>query len=271
MASWHADPLRETNALSRFGAPWGEALGRLPLWRVVVVGSVACLLGAALDEPWKQVGVALGLSVIPLTYWAANAYRRCDSIADMMGEVPSWKQLRLAVLTASCVFVVRTGWQVAYWLITGAQAFASAAPQQPAAEQAPAGLLVSASLLLYTSILGPLAEEIFFRGLLFRRLLRFCSLPLAALCASASFGLLHFDPVGHGLTGLVMVVLSLRTRSLWAPLIAHALNNTLFLAVLALLVERSFWWVAVPQLVCAPWLAWFLWRGLRQGSTTDAT
>ena len=77
MVRWHADPLREPMVLSRFGAPWGEALARLPLWRVVIAGAVAVLVATmAFDKAWAKVAGALGLFVIPLCYWAASAYRR---------------------------------------------------------------------------------------------------------------------------------------------------------------------------------------------------
>ncbi|HVZ36209.1 MAG TPA: CPBP family intramembrane glutamic endopeptidase, partial [Polyangiaceae bacterium] len=84
---------------------------------------------------------------------------------------------------------------------------------------------VDASFLLSAGVLGPLVEELLFRGTLFRNLRVRFNPGLAALASSALFGLGHHDHVGTFIVAVYSVLAYTRTRSLWAPIVLHALNN----------------------------------------------
>lgn len=102
----------------------------------------------------------------------------------------------------------------------------------------------------FNYIIGsPLAEEVLYRGVLFQYLSQHITLWRAALLSSAAFTLLHI-PVWILLNefsapqlmtsvlqiaayGIVFALLCRFTRSLWAPLTAHWLNNL----ILSLLVR----------------------------------
>lgn len=100
------------------------------------------------------------------------------------------------------------------------------------------GELVVAALVAV--FLGPLIEELLFRGFLQGFLEPHLGLRGALVATSAVFASLH------GLAGLpILFVLSLflgwlqqRTRSLWVPWFAHALNNAVMLG-LALALSRD--------------------------------
>jgi membrane protease YdiL (CAAX protease family)/uncharacterized RDD family membrane protein YckC len=88
--------------------------------------------------------------------------------------------------------------------------------------------------ILLISIVAPIAEETFFRGMLFGGLrVRMPKIP-AALISGSVFGLLH---AGTGVSaippliafGVVLALLYERTRSLGPPMLLHALNNSLAL------------------------------------------
>ena len=87
-------------------------------------------------------------------------------------------------------------------------------------------------VLLDLAILGPLREELLFRGLLFGRLCRLLS-PLPAYAASSGvFGLLHSSPdsvkvVECFASGVVLALSYRLTLTLLAPLAIHIINNTL--------------------------------------------
>jgi membrane protease YdiL (CAAX protease family) len=84
---------------------------------------------------------------------------------------------------------------------------------------------VDASYMLSAGVLAPLVEELLFRGTLFRNLrVRFNS-AVAVLASSALFGLGHKDQVGAFISALCFALVYTRTRSLWAPIALHALNN----------------------------------------------
>jgi len=92
-------------------------------------------------------------------------------------------------------------------------------------------------VLLDLSVLGPLREELLFRGLMFARLCRLLSPMPAYAASSAVFGRLHSSPdsvkvVECVASGLVLALTYRLTLTLWAPLLVHVLNNSLVAALL---------------------------------------
>lgn len=123
------------------------------------------------------------------------------------------------------------------------------------------------------ALLGPVAEEMLFRGALFRKWRLLWGPGKAVLLTSVLFGLGHAVPITSGLNALALAVLYTTTRTLWAPVAAHIMNNlvtvTLFKALrllpLALLEARTDWRLqlaaAVPALLGTWWLIRFVRRG----------
>ena len=89
------------------------------------------------------------------------------------------------------------------------------------------GFPVAANIANFVSlvILAPLLEEVVFRGYLLQRLWRKLGLAKAVLLSSALFGAIHPDTLGAAVFGAGMCYLYLRTRSLYVPILAHALYN----------------------------------------------
>ncbi len=91
--------------------------------------------------------------------------------------------------------------------------------------------------LLLLILLVPMAEEIFFRGLLYPYLRNFMGIRGGALVTSAIFALVHvhvwsFFPTF--LAGLGFVYFMEKTKTLWAPIIAHAVWNCAIFLIVAL-------------------------------------
>ncbi len=76
-------------------------------------------------------------------------------------------------------------------------------------------------------IAAPVTEELFVRGFLLHRWARRWGTSTAVVATSMFFAIGHSEWVGHFLTGAVLSLLYLRSRSLWLPIIAHSLNNML--------------------------------------------
>lgn len=89
------------------------------------------------------------------------------------------------------------------------------------------GFPVAANVAGFVSvvILAPVLEEVVFRGYLLQRLWRKLGLAKAVLLSSALFGALHPDTLGAAVFGAGMCYLYLRSRSLYVPILAHALYN----------------------------------------------
>jgi membrane protease YdiL (CAAX protease family) len=85
-------------------------------------------------------------------------------------------------------------------------------------------------VLLCVVVLAPLAEEFFFRGVLFQGLSRRLSVTWSAVLSAVIFSAYHLDPVNfvaRAEIGLVLAGLVFKTGSLWPAIAAHAANNAL--------------------------------------------
>jgi membrane protease YdiL (CAAX protease family) len=85
-------------------------------------------------------------------------------------------------------------------------------------------------LLVVGGMIAPIAEEVFFRGILMQRWARRWGTLTGVLASSALFALLHQEWLGRFAAGVLLSALYLRTRRLWAPIVAHALTNVLVIA-----------------------------------------
>lgn len=100
-------------------------------------------------------------------------------------------------------------------------------------------------LVLFAVVLAPMYEELLFRRVLFGRFLRAGRPWLGMVLSSLAFALIHEVPgLSDNTTGAVLMLMAVyagmgaafawlywRTGTLWAPILAHALNNGLALAV----------------------------------------
>lgn len=155
--------------------------------------------------------------------------------------------LRLKELPAAWVGLrpVATGWILA-GVLAGAAGFALrlglaklivvAVPQWLAFAQAPFafdaqnGLPVSVAFLVMTVAITPVAEEIFFRGFLFRWMSGHHPVWLAAGISSVMFGAMHILPpqaISATLMALLLCWLYWRTGAVWPSVAAHVTNNAL--------------------------------------------
>ena len=122
-------------------------------------------------------------------------------------------------------------------------------------------------------VIAPVVEEIFFRGFLMHRWAARWSTTTGVVLSSAVFAVMHVELIGHFIFGVAMCALYVRTRSLWVPIAAHAVNNAFALtfafpdalggappAPTTVAEFRSEWPVgAIALLLGAAGLAWF-WR-----------
>ncbi|RNF38891.1 CPBP family intramembrane glutamic endopeptidase [Planococcus salinus] len=99
--------------------------------------------------------------------------------------------------------------------------------------------LVLTALIL--SVIGPIAEEFIFRGLLLKRLIRKTSMWGGVLISSILFGILHADIVGAFLFGVIASLLYLRTGNLLLPILLHVFNNTIAVLLMFVPPDQPQW------------------------------
>jgi uncharacterized protein len=84
--------------------------------------------------------------------------------------------------------------------------------------------------LVMAGVLAPIAEELFFRGALYTWFRERYAVWIAVLASSALFALGHADTFAVVITSLVLGAVNAlvyeRTRSIWAPIAIHVVNNS---------------------------------------------
>lgn len=86
------------------------------------------------------------------------------------------------------------------------------------------------------AVVAPFSEEVFFRGFAYAGLRRSVGMFLGVVLSAAIFGIFHVDPavfVPTFIFGIVLAWVYIQTGSIWPPMLAHALNNAVVLAVAA--------------------------------------
>lgn len=97
------------------------------------------------------------------------------------------------------------------------------------------------------SVIGPIAEEFMFRGVLLKRLIRKTSMWGGVLISSLLFGILHADIVGAFLFGVIASLLYLRTGNLLLPILLHIFNNTIAVMLMFLPPDQPKWFAIVES------------------------
>ena len=90
-------------------------------------------------------------------------------------------------------------------------------------------------LLALVGFVMPLAEEILFRGILYRWLRAHMNVPLAAVISALGFSVLHGVPTlipAIAALGVGLALIYEASGSLWTAVLTHALYNTLTLVLL---------------------------------------
>ena len=206
----------------------GNDLSDISIWVTVVIGilNAACLIG---------------------TVYLTGILRGKISWAGLGFIPPSLKieWILLAVLVSIILLPVRSFLGAAVeWIVKGSLdslqmrsdlLFAGAEPNFW-------NFLVS---LLIIGVLVPISEELYFRGLLFNWFqLRFRLWP-AVIFSSIIFGLAHYDSLAVIISSFVLGVVNAfamqRTKSIWVPIIMHAITNgTAVIIMYAYLVYEQY-------------------------------
>ena len=94
-------------------------------------------------------------------------------------------------------------------------------------------------MLIVAGLIVPLAEELYFRGVLYQALRNQFGVWAGVIASSLVFGFLHGDVSIAGATfvmGLVLAFFFERSGSIWPSVLIHALNNSLKLTVIFIML-----------------------------------
>jgi membrane protease YdiL (CAAX protease family) len=233
--------------------PWniGDAAFVLIIWFIVTVIIGGVLLAALQELTSETDAQALVLPItsiaLILVVIAYVASRYSGAVRRLFGPARvSWTKLAVGVaagIVALLVFAVGLG----TLLELIARALRTELPQvqetfqEIAQDQSAAPLLILGSVLV-----APFAEEIFYRGLLFTALRKRFDLWPAMGLSGMVFGLTHVQGSLEGYLLVVLIIMPLgmflaylydRTKTLFVPIVAHAIFN--LVQVLLLIQQRG--------------------------------
>ncbi len=103
--------------------------------------------------------------------------------------------------------------------------------------------LGAAGMFVAAGVLVPLAEELFFRGLIYTWMRQSLSVWIAIPLNALIFGLIHGEisvSVATGLLGVLLAWFFEKSKSLWAPILIHILVNSVQLGFIYLTVAIGF-------------------------------
>ena len=152
-----------------------------------------------------------------------------------------------AMLGTAVVMVVLAAVFSALFYLFGDRRRATTMPFKPIA--ASPNWYDSLGLLVLAVLIAPVAEEVFFRGMLYNALRRRLRVVVAAPVQAIIFGLSHHfgpaDTTGVVLIGLAFALLYEWRKTLLAPVLMHAMVNALAMAIMAQSIAAD---AAAPRL-----------------------
>jgi membrane protease YdiL (CAAX protease family) len=244
-------PPGEPDALSTPGGPGGalpDPAPPAPSPDLLVAGLLILAVEAAarflLAGPWKGGMAGRGISPEAGTFLFTAALRSLQAglaVAYLLLRRRRWRSLglssagagRAACLGLAIAAIGAAGigaWALARVafpdLPAGSEILGGAFPRAP-------GLPTAAAAFLAVAVVGPLAEEIAFRGILFRALRKPAGFLPTLLASSLLFAAAHAGGPApwpwYLAGGLIFGMLLEKTGSLWGPIAAHAAGNAVLL------------------------------------------
>lgn len=173
------------------------------------------------EGPAAAVGMVTGTVAGEL--WAL-LYAIAGGVATArLGAALRW--WALAVFAAAGAVVLSVGWEILLQAVRGPVEPQAAAALVTAPQPAPVALFN----LAFVMVLGPVVEELIFRGALYELVRRGFGVRAAVLVSGVSFGLFHMDSpwvvVPLTIFGLWLGGLRAASGSVGPSIFAHVLNN----------------------------------------------
>ncbi len=238
--------LTRTDARNRIAVPFWDgilsALGATGIGLAALVLGALVLgvaLGLATGHAPKFAPGGLALTAMGVVFYAAMApfaWRRLRRHVAHPFRPLAARDVRALLLGVLALIAVRIGTVVQLELTHQAKHVQAGFEHFSVQASRPALTALDVGLnVLVLVVIGPLVEELVFRGLLFGALAPRIGILLGALVSALLFGLAHGDPVlfpSLAALGFVNALLYARTANLTAPVVLHGLSNALGAAFL---------------------------------------
>lgn len=205
-----------------------RARGLLPqsLLAAMVV-MLAARFVPGLVDPGGTDSESFGLFYLGMGIVLVARIRAADlNVEQLFGPLPTPMTLRLTVIAIPLGVLSIAG----FWMLFLPLSYAAPDLVRKWAIEGPSRMEAHSFATWFTRsiiavIVAPVMEEVLFRGLLLQRWALRWGTMTGVILSSALFAMAHVEVLGHFAFGVAMAALYLRTRSLWVPISAHALNN----------------------------------------------
>jgi hypothetical protein len=166
-----------------------------------------------------------------MLFWCLDRCRKSQiNFQQILGKLPNLQRLFYLLLLFIPLILFSLGSGRFYYAFVNL--FFPSVGQEIGQQQIFAGEAETYVPLIYNLIqifsiviIAPIVEEILFRGIILQRWSTKWGVRRGIIFSSLAFGVLHFNIIGLFMFGVVMSLLYLKTRTLFIPMIVHALNN----------------------------------------------
>jgi len=215
----------------------------------LVIGSVAVIFGAEFEDPPPTVlilaTVFQGVALAATAVFFARKLARPRPWQFGLRPTRFWPAAGWTVV----IFLAFIGLSAVWVEVMDLHDEQDTLPDDLGVDESTAALLAVAFLV---TVVAPVGEEFFFRGFFFRALANWRGIWPAALITGITFGAIHAggSPVGFlvplAIFGVLLCLLYARTKSLYPPIVLHAINNSI-----AFGASQDWDWQIVPLLVAS--------------------
>ena len=182
----------------------------------------------------EVVSAAFGLVLyvlVPVVYFGYHFRKQNLSIRQVVytKDVTRWIPSIFVIVIVSIAFSLSAFWLYLYLLSPILPFLVDFLLEETPMPETGIYLLIE---IVMITILAPIVEEFFFRGVILQRLIKKTSVWGGILISSLLFGILHADIIGAFIFGVITALLFIRTGNLLIPILVHMLNNTLAVALM---------------------------------------
>ena len=237
-ADWSPAPMDGRDRRHAIPWEWWDALVIYVLW-LVVAGAGATIVGSTFSDPLSSESTAVGVlvAVVMLTAVTVSWVRFRglqakvpDAVRRAFGvKQPTLRDVALGIGYGLAGFVVvQLGLGIALTTLIDALGRDAPVVQEGVQEAAQAGGVTSLLVGLGVVLLGPLGEELLYRGVLFQALNKHLPAWPAIGLSGLAFGVTHVEGFVIALTfplGMVLAWVMRRHGTLVVPIVAHVVFN----------------------------------------------
>ncbi len=192
---------------------------------LILFGIVAIFFPYSVD--FIEAGLTMILYVgVPLLFFSYYFRKQGLSVWEVVFKKgsSSWLPSLVGIMVLSIAFSLSVFWFQLYALLPIAPGLVDFFLEPIKLPESPIYLAIT---IISIALIGPIAEEFIFRGMLLHRMMKKTSMWGGILISSTVFGILHADIIGATLFGIITSLLFLKTGNLLIPILLHIFNNSI--------------------------------------------